>query len=229
MQHMTPPQGRLFPDPPQEPQQTPRFQSTLQQAYEPQQRMQQTGSFPTYHSARYTTSSMQPLHSTQPVTTMPPMATMPTAQAYQQQLQQPVVPQPLSEPAPQSAPSRDDSPVIVNTLQGAPVLVTLEQLEEALCQLKARNGLTDLNTDLRGEIHAEPAKKRKGKKTKALHKAAHTENKAARKARPLKITFSVTWFIFGVIGLVSTIIFLLEYFGIPLLVYLEELTGGKLG
>lgn len=221
MQHMPPPQGRLFPDPPQEQQQTtPRFQTTPQQSYEPQLRMQQTGSFPTYHSARYTTSSMQPLHSTQPVTSMPPMATMPTAQAYQQQLQQ--------TPEHQSAASRDESPVIVNTLQGAPVLVTLEQLEEALRQLKARNGLTDLNTDLRGEMQAEPQQTRKAKKSKALRKAAKSENKAERKARPLKITFSVTWFVFGVIGLVSTVIFLLEYFGIPLLVYLEELTGGRL-
>lgn len=213
MQQQTPPQGRLFPDPPQEQQSAPRFQNTLSQAYEPQQRMQQTGSFPTYHSARYTTSSMQPLHSTQPVTSMPPMATMPTAQVYQQQ-------QAMQQPQANAA--------VVHTVQGTPVLVTLEQLEESIRELKARSGLNELPEVQKIEpITGKKLRKAKNAKAKADMKTEiKTEIRAEKKARPIRITFSVAWCFFGVVGVISTVIFLLEYFGIPFLVYLEEIIGG---
>lgn len=176
MQQQTPPQGRLFPDPPQEQRPAaPRFAPSATQPYEPQPRMQQTGSFPVYSSARYTTGSLQTLH-TQPVQTMPPMATMPTAQNYQASMHQ-EQPQPVSQ----------GTPMIVQTVQGTPVLVTLEQLQAAL---KAQN---------------EPEKEEKatGKRSKA-------RKEKKREKKPFSFKLSVTWFIFGLIGMGTTAVFVLR-------------------
>jgi len=168
MQQQTPPQGRLFPDPPQEQQKpaAPRFASTATQPYEPQPRMQHTGAYPTYSSARYTTNSLQTLH-TQPVQTMPPMAAMPTAQAYQAAMQQ-------------KQQHVEGNPVIVQTVQGTPVLVTVEQLQSAL------------------KGHEAPVDEKKQRKSR--------KEKKERKPR----RFSLVWFVFGLIGMGTTAIAVLR-------------------
>ncbi len=168
MQQQTPPQGRLFPDPPQEQRPAaPRFVSTATQPYEPQPRMQHTGAYPTYSSARYTTSSLQTLH-TQPVQTMPPMASMPTAHAYQAAMQQ------------KQQATAEGNPVIVQTVQGTPVLVTVEQLQAAL------------------KGHEVPDNEKKPRKSRREKK----EHKPRR--------FSMLWFVFGLIGMGTTAIAVLR-------------------
>ncbi len=189
MQPTSPTPGRLFPDNPQ-PQNGPRFASNVQQPlqpYEPQPRMQQTGSIPVIPVSPYTTGSLRPLHGGQPVSSMPPMATMPTAQAYQQ----------ATQPTVQEAPVVG-TPLMVHTIQGTPVLVTREEMERTL-----------------GESA--------GKKKRARHKKA--EEKGAGKSRK---KVSLFWFVFGVIGILFLLYHLLESVGIPLLVFLHDVTGGAL-
>lgn len=175
MQQQTPPQGRLFPDPPQEQRPAaPRFASTATQPYEPQLRMQHTGAYANSPSARYTTGSLQTLH-TQPVQTMPPMASMPTAQAYQAAMQQ------------QNQPLQQGSPVIVQTVQGTPVLVTMEQLEAALEQKRE-------------------AEAKDGKKSRRAKKEQKTEGRKAKRAR-----LPVMWLLFGLIGMGTTAVYALRF------------------
>ena len=129
MQQMTPPQGRLFPDTPKQ-QSAPRFASNAPQgaqAYEPQLRMQQTGSVPVMTMPRYATGQLQALHGAQPVTQMPPMSSLPTVSVYQAMQAQPVnIPQTALE----------GTPIMVHTVQGAPVVVTKEEMERALASLE---------------------------------------------------------------------------------------------
>lgn len=199
MQQQTPPQGRLFPDPPQEQKQTaPRFASTGTQPYEPQLRMQQTGAYPTYNSARYTTGSLQTLHG-QPVQTLPPLSTMPTAQAYQQSLMQ----NQLS----QQAQTLQGSPMIVQTVQGTPVLVTLEQLQAALEQQKEKLS----GKDAEQESEKDGKKERKKKAAKESRKEKDTEGRKEKKSKSVAVKFSVMWFIFGLIGMGTTAVYVLKF------------------
>lgn len=195
MQQMTPPQGHLFPDnQPQQPA-APRFASNAvpaaqnAQPYEPQVRMQQTGSIPVM--PKYGTGSLQTLHGTQPVNAMPPMATMPTAQAYQAQQEQQAARQ-------QSA--VDGTPLMVHTVQGTPVVVTLEEMERAIGEMEQKSG------------------KKQKKKLKG----------AQQQSGRFVMKFSVLWCVFGVIGVISTGLALWEWAIIPLLVWLHQVTGGAL-
>ena len=179
MQQQTPPQGRLFPDKPQQ-QTAHRFAGTTAQGYEPQPRMQQTGPVPVYHSARYSTGSLQTLHGSQPVQNMPPIATMPTAQAYQA--------------------AQQGNPILVQTVQGTPVIVSEEQLRQALEAF-----------DKQQAAGKKPGKKKSARKTKA-EKAGEKEKK------PFVLKLSVFWLIFGLIGIATVLVQLARYVVIPLLV-----------
>lgn len=195
MQQMTPPQGRLFPDTPKQ-QSAPRFASNAPQgaqAYEPQLRMQQTGSVPVMTMPRYATGQLQALHGAQPVTQMPPMSSLPTVSVYQAMQAQPVnIPQTALE----------GTPIMVHTVQGAPVVVTKEEMERALASLEEA-------TDGR--------KKSRRRKKDAKHEGAKTVKVVSK--------FSVFWMIFGVIGIVSSAIWAWEWIQY-LLVWLGQVTGG---
>lgn len=195
MQQMTPPQGRLFPDTPKQ-QSARRFASNAPQgaqAYEPQLRMQQTGSVPVMTMPRYATGQLQALHGAQPVTQMPPMSSLPTVSVYQAMQAQPVnIPQTALE----------GSPIMVHTVQGAPVVVTKEEMERALASLEEA-------TDGR--------KKSRRRKKDAKHEGAKTVKVVSK--------FSVFWMIFGVIGIVSSAIWAWEWIQY-LLVWLGQVTGG---
>ena len=195
MQQMTPPQGRLFPDTPKQ-QSAPRFASNAPQgaqAYEPQLRMQQTGSVPVMTMPRYATGQLQALHGSQPVTQMPPMSSLPTVSVYQAMQAQPVnIPQTALE----------GTPIMVHTVQGAPVVVTKEEMERALASLEEA-------TDGR--------KKSRRRKKDAKHEGAKTVKVVSK--------FSVFWMIFGVIGIVSSAIWAWEWIQY-LLVWLGQVTGG---
>ena len=195
MQQMTPPQGRLFPDTPKQ-QSAPRFASNAPQgaqAYEPQLRMQQTGSVPVMTMPRYATGQLQALHGAQPVTQMPPMSSLPTVSVYQAMQAQPVnIPQTALE----------GTPIMVHTVQGAPVVVTKEEMERALASLEEA-------TDGR--------KKSRRRKKDAKHEGAKTVKVVSK--------FSVFWMIFGVIGIFSSAIWAWEWIQY-LLVWLGQVTGG---
>ena len=195
MQQMTPPQGRLFPDTPKQ-QSAPRFASNAPQgaqAYEPQLRMQQTGSVPVMTMPRYATGQLQALHGAQPVTQMPPMSSLPTVSVYQAMQAQPVnIPQTALE----------GTPIMVHTVQGAPVVVTKEEMERALASLEEAN---------------EGRKKSRRRKKDAKHEGAKTVKVVSK--------FSVFWMIFGVIGIVSSSIWAWEWIQY-LLVWLGQVTGG---
>lgn len=205
MQPMTPPQGHLFPENQQQQQPAaPRFASNAipmaqpTQSYEPQVRMQQTGSFAPVSQQtgslpvmpRYGTGSLQTLHGTQPVSTMPPMATMPTAQDYQAQQ--------LAQQNQQSP--KDGTPVMVRTVQGVPVVVSVEEMERAIESLEQKSG-----------------KKQK----KKLQGAQKQQGRFAMK-------FSIVWCVFGIIGVIATALTLYERVIVPLLVWLHQVTGGAL-
>lgn len=180
MQQMMPPQGPLFPENRQE-QPKPRFPSNAQasaaQNYEPQRRMQQTGSLPIYQSARYTTGSLQPVRASQPVSTMQPMATMPTVQQYQAQM--------ASQPA-------QETPVMVHTVQGQPVVVSAEELRQALASLGAKS-----------EPQEQKKKLRQSKKQKSQQQKEQKQSRFAMK-------MSVTWFVFGLIGMGTAGVYVLR-------------------
>ena len=191
VQQKMPSTGRLFPDQPQT-QQAPRFPSNNgAQGYEPQARMQQTGSIPVINAPvrsattpLFTTGTMQALRGTQPVQTMQPMSTMPPASAFQ---------------SPQSM------PVLIQTLQGTPVLVTREALEAAVAQLPK---LPDSPAD----SLPDPAEKgRKGRKAKQPKKPKEKKEKKKR--------FSFVWFGFGLIGVATVLVSLARYVVIPLLAH----------
>lgn len=196
MQQMTPPQGRLFPDTPKQ-QSAPRFASNAPQgaqAYEPQLRMQQTGSVPVMTMPRYATGQLQALHGSQPVTQMPPMSSLPTVSVYQAMQAQPVnIPQTALE----------GTPIMVHTVQGAPVVVTKEEMERALASLEEA-------TDGR--------KKSRRRKKDAKHEGAKTVKVVSK--------FSVFWMIFGVIGIAASAYYVWNWGVIPLLVWLHKVTGG---
>lgn len=196
MQQMTPPQGRLFPDTPKQ-QSAPRFASNAPQgaqAYEPQLRMQQTGSVPVMTMPRYATGQLQALHGAQPVTQMPPMSSLPTVSVYQAMQAQPVnIPQTALE----------GTPIMVHTVQGAPVVVTKEEMERALASLEEA-------TDGR--------KKSRRRKKDAKHEGAKTVKVVSK--------FSVFWMIFGVIGIAASAYYVWNWGVIPLLVWLHKVTGG---
>ena len=176
MQQQTPPQGRLFPDPPQGQQQaSPRFASNSAQLH-----MQHSGQLPVYHSARYA-SGMMPVMQGQPVQTMPPMATMPTAQAYQA--------------------SQQGEPVIVQTVQGMPVLVTVEQLQAALDKHRGTQEEQEPKPTRRRrtrKTHDEAADDKPDRKKSAKNKK---DKKDKKEKKPLSFRLSVVWFIFGLIGM----------------------------
>ena len=196
MQQMTPPQGRLFPDTPKQ-QSAPRFASNAPQgaqAYEPQLRMQQTGSVPVMTMPRYATGQLQALHGAQSVTQMPPMSSLPTVSVYQAMQAQPVnIPQTALE----------GTPIMVHTVQGAPVVVTKEEMERALASLEEA-------TDGR--------KKSRRRKKDAKHEGAKTVKVVSK--------FSVFWMIFGVIGIAASAYYVWNWGVIPLLVWLHKVTGG---
>ena len=126
MQHTTPPTGPYFDSNRPQEDKTYRFTSNDPlgaRPYEPQPRMQQTGSVPVIQMPRYATGQLQALHNAPPVSQMPPMAQMPTASAWE--AQQAAAQKPVQ-----------GKPVIVRTTQGTPVLITREELERALQELQ---------------------------------------------------------------------------------------------
>ncbi|MBR3764741.1 MAG: hypothetical protein IKK57_09370 [Clostridia bacterium] len=203
MQQLPPPQGRQFPDAPQQPK-TPLFASNAPnaaapvQGYEPQARMQHTGSVPVIQAPKYSTGQLRTLHSTMPVQQMPPQSAYPAnplqpAQAYQ-----------ARHATPENIQQIPGTPLMVQTVQGVAVVVTAEEMEKALAEHARKNG------------------KRKIRKQSGGQKKETKQEKKSRFA----MKFSVTWLIFGLIGIVSSILWLLEWVIIPLLVYLNTLTGG---
>lgn len=226
MQQMNPQQGHLFPDKPQAPA-APRFASNMPQttqAYEPQQRMQQTGaipvipqqtgsfpvltqqtgSMPVLQMPQYPTGQLRTLHTGTPVTQLPPMSTMPTAQAYQTQQAQ--------QAAQQAAGTIAGTPLVVHTVQGIAVAVTAEEMQRALDELAAKSGKQ------KQADQAQEGKQAKKQKQKVKGKQKR-EGKFVMK-------FSVAWCAFGLIGIFSALCWLLEWVIIPVLVYLTNLTGG---
>lgn len=242
MQQMPPPSGNLFPDTPQQPS-TRRFASNMPQLQPnaaPQRNLQHTGAVPVLNVTPYVTGQLQPLHGSQPVQQMPRMSTMPTAAAYQQQtsvspLQQPVVPQPMAQAAPQTMPqpaaqavqhgaprqsaaarrarqsaeetelpvtALTGTPLMVYTVQGAPVAVNAEEMERALQEHEGKSG-----------------KKQKNRQQKEIRGKEKQKGKFAMK-------FSVAWCIFGVIGIISTVLLFLEWVAVPVLVLLHDLLAG---
>lgn len=187
MQQMMPPQGPLFPENRQE-QPKPRFPSNAQasaaQNYEPQRRMQQTGSLPIYQSARYATGSLQPVHASQPVSTMQPMSTMPTAQQYQAQL--------AAQAAAQQ--QTQEKPLMLHTVQGQPVVISAEELRRALASLDSHSAPQE---------QAQKKKLRQSKKQKGKQQREQKQSRFAMK-------MSVTWFVFGLIGMGTAGVYVLR-------------------
>lgn len=184
MQQMMPPQGPLFPENRQE-QPKPRFPSNAQasaaQNYEPQLRMQQSGSLPIYQSARYASGTLQPVRASQPVSTMQPMATMPTVQQYQAQL---------------AAQQTQETPLMLHTVQGQPVIVSAEELRKAVAALG---------------VQSEPQKqtKKQEKKLRQSKKQKSQQQKEQKQSR-FVMKMSVTWFIFGLIGMGTAGVYVLR-------------------
>lgn len=222
-----PPKGRLFPDRPVEQTSAPRFSSNTAQGYEAQARMQQTGSYGMSQSSRYGTGSFQAVRDSQPVNTMPPMASMPTAQSYaaaQQTLSssqrfstgsfQPVRDsQPVNTMPPVTTVAaaqpvvQQGAPVMMQTVQGTPVLISQEQLQAAAAQLAAQ-GLI------------KPAEEKDSAKVKA-GKKGRREKKQKVIARP-----SLFWIIFGLIGVATVLYLLYGQVVVPLRVILYDLANG---
>lgn len=106
------------------------------------------------------------------------------------------------KPVPQSAPSAlPDTAVMVHTVQGTPVAVHAGELERALAELEQRAG------------------KRKARKDKA-------DDSREQKRRKRKRRFSMVWNVFAFVGIISVILLILEWVGIPLLVLLNNLRAG---
>ncbi|MBQ7848600.1 MAG: hypothetical protein IJ343_02605 [Clostridia bacterium] len=187
MQQMMPPQGPLFPDNRQE-QQKPRFPSNAQAApaqnYEPQLRMQQSGSLPIYTSARYASGTLQPVRASQPVSTMQPMATMPTAQQYQAQLAAQTAAQQQSQ----------EKPLVLHTVQGQPVVINADELRQALAALNVQNA---------------PQEQKQTKKLRQSKKQKSQQQKEQKQSR-FMMKMSVTWFVFGLIGMGTAGVFVLK-------------------
>ena len=217
MQQMPPPQGRAFPDTPQQPK-APLFASNASNAsnaapgYEPQPRMQHTGSVPVIQAPRYSTGQLRTLHSTLPVQQMPPMSSYPAnplqpGQAVQTYQARHAMPEQTQEPL--SAAAINGTPLMVRTVQGVAVAVTAEEMEKAL------------------EEHARKSGKHRGKKKSGEPKKEKKEKKQKQeKSGKFALKFSVTWCAFGVIGIISAALWLFEWVIMPLLVYLNTLTGG---
>ena len=201
MQQMTPPSGHLFPDHPQQ-QSSPRFASNAPkaaQAYEPQVRMQQTGSVPVMTVPRYATGQLQALHGSIPATQMPPLATLPTAQVYQQQLvSQQVLPAQAAQ-VPESAIT--GTPLMVPTVQGAPVVVNYEEMMRAIEEMEQKPAM----------------KKKRARKEKQEEKQ--------KRSHKIVLSFSLLWIVFGVIGMISTALWLWEWI-VYGLVWVQALIGG---
>lgn len=183
MQQMMPPQGPLFPENRQE-QPKPRFPSNAQasaaQNYEPQLQMQHSGSLPIYQSARYASGTLQPVRASQPVSTMQPMATMPTVQQYQAQLA--------------AQQQTQEKPLMLHTVQGQPVVISAEELRRALASLDAQSA------------PQEQAQKKKLKQSKKQKSKQQKEQKQSRFAMKM----SVTWFVFGLIGMGTAGVYVLR-------------------
>lgn len=226
-----PPRGRLFPDRPVEQTNAPRFSSNNAQGYEAQTRMQQTGSYGMSQSARYGTGSFQAVRDSQPVNTLPPMASMPTASNYaaaQQTLSnsqrfstgsfQPVRDsQPVNTMPPvttvasaQQPVVQQGAPVMMQTVQGTPVLISQEQLQAVAAQLAAQ-----------GLIKPAGEESAKSKADKKAEKKARKEKKMKVIARP-----SLFWMIFGIIGIATVLYLLYGQVVVPLRVILYDLTNG---
>lgn len=210
MQQMPSPQGRAFPDTPQQPK-APLFASNATPGYEPQPRMQHTGSVPVIQAPKYATGQLRALHSTLPVQQMPPHSAYPAnpLQAVQSYQARHAAPEQTQEPQ-QTAIS--GTPLMVRTVQGVAVAVTAEEMEKALAEHARKAG------KYKGQKkHSEPAQTGKQKKEK---------KQKQEKTGKFAMKFSVTWCAFGVIGIVSAALWLIEWVIIPLLVYLNSLTGG---
>ena len=225
-----PPKGRLFPDRPVEQTNAPRFSNNNTQGYEAQPRMQQTGSYGMSQSARYGTGSFQAVRDSQPVNTMPPMAAMPTAQAYtaQQALSnsqrfstgnfqpvrdsQPVntMPPVTTVASPMQPIVQQGAPVMMQTVQGTPVLISPEQLQAAVAQLTAQ-----------GLLKPAEEEAAKAKADRKAEKKACKEKKMKVVARP-----SLFWMIFGIIGIATVLYLLYGQVIVPLRVILYDLTNG---
>lgn len=189
MQQMMPPTGPLFPDNRQE-QHTPRFPSNAQtippQKYEPQLQMQHSGSLPIYQSAQYASGTLQPVHSSQPVSTMKPMATMPTAQEYQAHLAVQYA----------AAQNPQEKPLLLHTVQGQPVVISAETLRKAAAALDAQAAPQEAQ-------HQSKKKLRQQKKQKNRQEKVQKQSRFAMK-------MSVTWFIFGLIGMGTAGVYVLR-------------------
>lgn len=205
MQQTPPRSGNLFPDNPQ-PQSGPRFASNVPQLppqpYEPQSRMHQTGAVPVLQQT-FGTGQLTPLHNTTPVTQLPPMSTMPVAQPRQAQQPAPRPRKPAhpdaAEPA-VSVAALQGTPLMVHTVQGIPVAVTAEEMQRALEEMSAK----------------------KGKKSRPPKAQPDEQKKKGRR----RGKFSIVWNVFAFIGVVSVLLLLLEWIGMPLLVLLNDVTAG---
>lgn len=189
MQPMTPQEGRLFPDTPQQ-QSAPRFASnaphTVPQTYEPQPRMHNTGSYPVLQQPTYVTGQLQALHGT-PVTQLPRMSA-------------------VGSTVPPTA--IQGTPLLVYTDKGTPVAVTDQEMQRALAAHAAPQEQTQ-----------QGRQRKKARQKKELRGKKEQTGKFAMK-------FSVTWCIFGVIGIISTALTVYEWVIVPLLVWLNQLIGG---
>lgn len=183
MQQMNPQEGRLFPEQPQQ-QAAHRFPSNAPQppvqSYEPQPRMQNTGSYQPLQQSAYTTAQLQALHGTVPphlLSQLPPTVVQGT-------------------------------PLLVYTDKGVPVAVTDQEMKRALA---AQGELQ--------EQEQEAGQKKKRRQKKELHGKKEQTGRFVMK-------FSVTWLVFGVIGIIATALTVYEWVVVPLLVWLYQLIGG---
>lgn len=199
MQQMTPQEGHRFPDNPQPPS-APRFASNAPQAraqsYEPQTRMQNTGSFPVVQPSPYAAGQLQPLHGE----AAGPTPRIPLMPADSLRLQIP-------------ATCVQGTPLWVYTDKGTPVAITDMEMKRALADHAAQSG------QVQEEQESQQQQKQKRRQKKELRGKKEQTGKFVMK-------FSLTWCVFGVIGIISTALTVYEWVIVPLLVWLNQLTGG---
>lgn len=202
MQMMDPHQGHRFPDNPQPPQER-RFASNMPpqaqaQAQGYEQQGRMPGTAPVMPPLTYPTGQLQALHGTQPVSTMPPMTT-----ARQGEI---------------SATAVQGTPLIVYTMQGVAVAVTDAEMQRVLDAQAAKSA-----QEQQGDQKQKGRQRGKQKSRQKKEIRGKKEQKGS-----FAIKFSVVWFVFGVIGVVSTALAAYEWVVIPFLVWLHQVTGGAL-
>lgn len=209
MQQMFPPDRRLFPDNPQQ-QSAPRFASNAPQAstqsYEPQARMQNTGSYPPVQQQYpYAAGQLQALHSA-------PDGRTPRI---------PVIPLTGSQQIPATA--QEGTLLLVYTSEGTPVNITDKEMERALTA-HAENGQQQTQKGRHKGKRKQAQKQESGQKQESTQKKEIRGKKEQTGKFVMK--FSIAWCVFGVIGIISTALTVYEWVIVPLLVWLNGLIGG---